>query len=173
MATIDDRRSTVDDRRSTIHRIREVRSGPEGATRSFLWGLPGYFFICVKVIWNDYESPYDFFLISLANRFNTAYYRLLNTGKWSGGETSKHRLTFSWVWWKRAKCRAPKFTQRTHAAVGTEESFPFLGYFFRTLYFASRILHFVGATESSTGFFEGALQLTGATIVRQLENNSS
>jgi hypothetical protein len=50
--------------------------------------LPDYFFTGVKVIRNDQKSPFDFFLISLANRFNSAYYLLLNTGKWSGGETS-------------------------------------------------------------------------------------
>jgi hypothetical protein len=33
--------------------------------------------------------PYDSFLILLANRFNSAYYLLLNTGEWSGGEASK------------------------------------------------------------------------------------
>jgi hypothetical protein len=51
--------------------------------------LPHYFFTGVKVIRNDLKSPFDFFLILLANRFNSAYYLLLNTGKWSGGETSK------------------------------------------------------------------------------------
>jgi hypothetical protein len=50
--------------------------------------LPDYFFTGVKVISNDHKSPFDFFLILLANRFNSAYYLLLNTGKWSGGETS-------------------------------------------------------------------------------------
>jgi len=32
---------------------------------------------------------YDCFLIFLAKRFNTAYYLVLNTGDWSGGETSE------------------------------------------------------------------------------------
>jgi hypothetical protein len=50
--------------------------------------FPSYFLIFVKVIPNDQWSYCDLFLIVLANRFNSAYYLLLNTGKWSGGETS-------------------------------------------------------------------------------------
>ena len=57
--------------------------------RKFLVRLPSYFLICVKVILNDLQSYSDCFLIFLAKRFNTAYYLVLNTGDWSGGETSK------------------------------------------------------------------------------------
>ena len=85
--------------------------------------LPGYFFIYVKVIQNDQQSPYDFFLIFLANRFNRPYYRLLNTGKWSGGET---RSQFQ-VWWKRAKLSGSGSSRSgSISRWGTEGVFSFL-----------------------------------------------
>ena len=58
----------------------------------FFARLPSYFFILVKVIgiWQSIalEQVQIFPLILLANRFNTPYYLWLNTGEWSGGETS-------------------------------------------------------------------------------------
>jgi hypothetical protein len=80
--------------------------------------LPGYFFICVKVIRNDRWSRYDFLLILLANRFNSAYYLLLNTGKWSGGETSKRLTSLLGVVETRQIVGLRKFPQRMHTAVG-------------------------------------------------------
>ena len=77
------------------------QSAREGE-RKFSGRLPSYFLILVKVIRNDQRSYFDLLLIFLAKRFNTAYYLLLNTGDWSGGETSGW-LTFVKVWWKRAK----------------------------------------------------------------------
>jgi hypothetical protein len=74
---------------ATIHRTRAVHSARRSGKPKFQTRLPDYFFTDVKVIWNDHQSSFDFFLISLANRFNSAYYLLLNTGKRSGGETSK------------------------------------------------------------------------------------
>ena len=47
----------------------------------------------LKLFLNDLWSCYELFLIVLANRFNSAYYLLLITGMWSGGETST-RLKF-------------------------------------------------------------------------------
>jgi len=52
-------------------------------------GGVGHFLIPVKVTFNDRGSCCDFFQIVVANRFNSAYDLRLNTGKWSGGETSK------------------------------------------------------------------------------------
>jgi hypothetical protein len=49
-----------------------------------------FYFVKVIVIWiTSKRASYDSFLILLAKRFNTAYYLLLITGNWSGGETSK------------------------------------------------------------------------------------
>jgi hypothetical protein len=81
---------------------------------------------------NDRQSGYDFFLILLANRFNSAYYLLLNTGDWSGGETSSGCRLLGVVE-NAPNCRAPE----VHAADETpqwrtEESFPFLEEFFCT-----------------------------------------
>jgi hypothetical protein len=90
---------------ATIHRIRGARLDRKcDKPKRWKW-LPGYFFIFVKVIrdrQNDQWSYYDFFLILLANRFNSAYYLLLDTGNWSGGETSIW-LTFVECSGKRAK----------------------------------------------------------------------
>jgi len=66
------------------NRARRQRYKPK-----FLLGLPQYFLILVKVIGCDHGSYFVYFLISLAKRFNSAYYLLLNAGRWSGGETSK------------------------------------------------------------------------------------
>ena len=43
--------------------------------------LPGYSLIFVKVIGSNRGWYYDFFLILLANRFNSAYYLLLDAGR--------------------------------------------------------------------------------------------
>ena len=55
-----------------LHRI---RAGLEGLERKRLYSL-----IFVKVIEMTMGHIYDFFLFPLANRFNTAYDLLLNTG---------------------------------------------------------------------------------------------
>jgi len=49
----------------------------------------------LKLSAHDRRSRCVFFLISLANRFNSAYDLLLHNRDWSGGETSKVRLTLS------------------------------------------------------------------------------
>jgi hypothetical protein len=46
------------------------------------------FLTALKLCRHDLKSCYECLLIFLANRFNTAYDLLLNTGNWSGGETS-------------------------------------------------------------------------------------
>jgi hypothetical protein len=86
----------------------------------------------LKLSGNDQWSGYDFFLIPLANRFNSAYYLLLNTGKWSGGETRNRLKRLSGVVETRQIAGLLKFMLRTQAVAGTEESFPFWEYFFRT-----------------------------------------
>jgi hypothetical protein len=53
-----------------------------------------HFLIPVKIIRSDHRSHAFFSLILLANRFNSAYDLMLNTGKWSGGDTSKGRRLF-------------------------------------------------------------------------------
>jgi len=72
----------------------------------------GYFFILVKAICNDHRSRFDFLLILLANRFNSAYYLVLNTGNHSGIETSKQEKVVG-CGWNAQNCRAPE----VHAAV--------------------------------------------------------
>ena len=73
-------------------------------------GLPGYFFIFVKVIKivkNDLRSTYDFLLISLAKRFNTAYDLLLNTGQSFGVESDGLVDVVGCGGNKRQNCRTP------------------------------------------------------------------
>ena len=89
-----------------------------------MWGerqlygrLLDYFFIFVKVIESDLGSCYVSFLILLAKRFNNAYYLLLDTGKCSGGNASKVRLTLSRVVEKRQIHGLPRFTPRFLPAV--------------------------------------------------------
>jgi hypothetical protein len=48
----------------------------------------GNFLTALKLYGYDHRSGYESLLILLAKRFNTAYDLLLNTGLWSGGETS-------------------------------------------------------------------------------------
>ena len=61
----------------------------------------------------------------LANHFNSAYYLLLITGNWSGGETSKG-LTLLGCGRKAPKCRAPKVLA---ADVSREQELRSLFYF--------------------------------------------
>ena len=52
--------------------------------------VTGYSFILVKVIVEGAKIrrwTYELLQILVANRFNSAYYLVLNTGNWSGGET--------------------------------------------------------------------------------------
>jgi hypothetical protein len=70
-------------------------------------GLLAYFFIVVKVIKGDQNRAFDSFLIFLAKRFNSAYDLLLNTGLWSGGESSGW-LTFVGCGGNAPKCRTPE-----------------------------------------------------------------
>jgi hypothetical protein len=49
----------------------DEKAGGEGERKFGRW-LPGYFFIFVKVMYNDPRSGYDSFLIVLAKRFNNA-----------------------------------------------------------------------------------------------------
>jgi len=57
------------------------------------------------------------FLIFLAKRFNTAYYLVLDTGEWSGGETSNW-LTFVRCGGNAPNCRTPGRPQQLLTAVG-------------------------------------------------------
>ena len=64
-----------------------TRTRPGRYKPKFRQRLRAYFFILVKIIGHDQRSYFVSLLISLAKRFNPAYYLLLNTGQRSGGET--------------------------------------------------------------------------------------
>ncbi len=103
---------------------------------SFRDGLPGYFFIfnlCQSYRYfspNDPWSYYDFFLILLANRFKSPYYRLRNTG--SGPVVRPVVVEVGWGVVENApNVGLRKCLQRMQTAVGTDGSFAFLEYFFR------------------------------------------
>jgi hypothetical protein len=97
------------------------------------------FLLLLKLPWFDRESCFDCLLILLANRFNSAYYLLLITGKWSGGETSKASgWTFFGVVETRQIFGLRKFMLRAHTVARTEESLLFWGAF---------LPHLVNATE--------------------------
>jgi hypothetical protein len=86
---------------------------------------------------NDRRSYCDFFLISLAKRFNTAYYLLLNTAKWSGGET-RGRVDVGCVVETRQIVGLRSSHSERFRGWGIEESFPFWKYLPQ---------HFINATE--------------------------
>src|SRR5215831_13284891 len=80
-----------------------IGSSDEGDQNNFLTAL--------KLCRYDLRSRYESLLILLAKRFNTAYDLLLNTGVWSGGETSSG-LMFVRCGGNAPNCRTPKFPRQ-------------------------------------------------------------
>jgi len=106
--------------------------------------LPGYLFIFVGLsslklssksrVRGD-RATLRFLLIFLANRFNSPYYRWLNTGIGPVVRPVKQVVVVvdgCSVVETRQIIGLQKFAQRRNPPVRTEESFPFLEYFLRT-----------------------------------------
>jgi hypothetical protein len=77
----------------------------------------------------DQESHFEWLLIFLANRFNSAYYLLLIAGNGPVVRPVKARVGVLAVFETFQIAEAPKFMLRACTAAGTEESFR-LGHFF-------------------------------------------
>ncbi len=108
----------------------------------------------LKLPSHDHGSRFDSLLILLAKRFNTAYYLLLNTGEWSGGETSKW-LTFVGCGGKSAKLSDSRSSRSSSSLRSGRGVFFFLEVI---------LLHIGDATKNSTGFSEGGFESIRSAI---------